>query len=745
MKQSLIVSITALILLFLSNVSNVEAKSGVTQIATINTKYILEFTEIESKHIINEIVCSRDPQLCENNKIVKVVPPFFYEELKKKNKEIAAVVLLYNQIKNHSENIYINKELKINKSGKVLEGVLEVGNSKETLTIGNDKISIPPNSTLIFSIEGINIKLKDNAEIKELPTFSNLGLFNNTFELSGKNIKLPFGAILQEGTLSYSAGNWFVKKGTFATLENIKIDSKTRDVNLYYDGLKHTGNYISLGPDHLFASGDGFSLEFKEGNPYVNIAKTNSFIITPLNQGTISLSNKDKQKFAPTLVVTGPRTSKLWAKIINGNSEMLISNEGGVLFNADYDLSSTYSRIPAEVYILDEDNSNLLYGPGGPFKITMNKDEIGYSTTNAILDKGGGLICPSAEQTPITGESIGEKIKEWCKINIVKKIDFWYSHFAMGHNAIFDRKFNDDPNNRAYATIIDKTKLDKMYKLLNTRKFKRMSYPEQLNYIFKTAAQIAKDKEEYLKLVSIFASNYKHLQSQQLFDSKTGRLINVSKYKALVPKGPEQDKIYHMLIAAGMRMHYTGPLSGFLLNRFHEIAELGSSITGSYVKTEGGKTIVRRNVFDWKDVEADHMGTKFAEKLAENFDETIAKFDIRNYIPTIEKPLSERLEEIVLPKRGYYNLGDGKLDAGNQYRSIKLIQELVGMPPEDQDGIYGPKTMAAVKKWQEEQYSKTGFCAGKYLEKTKECIGDGLFGAKSLELAKMIYLNKPLT
>lgn len=182
---------------------------------------------------------------------------------------------------------------------------------------GNDRVPVPANSHITYSDKKFTITAADNSEFKELPSRienPDNSLTSNQIILTGKNIHLPNGNILNSGSLLFENGNSYIstyqKWGSeFLSIDGIEFRS-TYKVRVFFDGNAHTDiseNYISLNANekrmHLLANeGTGF-LEFKKDNPFLRFDNENSHFKID--------------------TVLGPRDGKLELEISNPNSENL--------------------------------------------------------------------------------------------------------------------------------------------------------------------------------------------------------------------------------------------------------------------------------------------------------------------------------------------------------------------------------------------------------------------------------------
>lgn len=66
-------------------------------------------------------------------------------------------------------------------------------------------------------------------------------------------------------------GQLYVPSNTKWNLRGIDIKSTGNEVFVYFDGISHKGNYVSLGKNNFIADGNKFDLEFSTANKYVRV------------------------------------------------------------------------------------------------------------------------------------------------------------------------------------------------------------------------------------------------------------------------------------------------------------------------------------------------------------------------------------------------------------------------------------------------------------------------------------------
>jgi hypothetical protein len=284
--------------------------------------------------------------------------------------------------------------------------------SKTGITHPNgNSVSIPgtyPSGSLFVATEDrIEVIVPQDTATVDIPTGDSV-----TLNTRGRDITLSDGTKVN-GKLSYDNNQAFVKEGDKAVINNVEVFAAYNNVNVFHDGSEHEGNYVSFGDKNIIIQGDNFDVRFKEGNQYVNVnsAENDRFIVSPKNNGKVSITNHDTEGKAPEVIVTGNDDVTEWARIINGKFDSILGNEGVMKLNANEALQSEFGSVPMEIKIFDEEGNSLILGENGEEgKIAINNDnKLNYCTMNSLVDINGISTCGSGSNpSSITGMVIYE-------------------------------------------------------------------------------------------------------------------------------------------------------------------------------------------------------------------------------------------------------------------------------------------------------------------------------------------------
>ncbi|MEM4266637.1 MAG: peptidoglycan-binding domain-containing protein, partial [Candidatus Nanoarchaeia archaeon] len=209
---------------------------------------------------------------------------------------------LFMNIKKQDKNT--NSYLKLDDKGVIIEADFTT-TQEGVYIINNDKVNLPPNSRVIYKNNKIKLLIPDNAKIKEMPSVVDQKYGSNFIDIQGKNIGLPGGNTLQEGTLSYLAGKPYIKQGGTATINGLKIESMSKAVEIkfeskgylqsikeYFGLSKETGDYVRFS-DKIEINGNGFRVKMNPEEFMTDGQQkyTNEYL------STLSLSKSKNGKF----------------------------------------------------------------------------------------------------------------------------------------------------------------------------------------------------------------------------------------------------------------------------------------------------------------------------------------------------------------------------------------------------------------------------------------------------------------
>ena len=287
--------------------------------------------------------------------------------------------------------------LKLNFTGNITEADFTTLSTKpKTFIIENDKIYVPANSRLIYKNGKVNLQISDNADLKEVPKLLNSDIFGNVVEVKGKNIKLPGGNVLNEGTITYINGVPYVKTGDRALINGIDIKPTSGDIELKfsskgfirsageYFGLvnKESGNFVRI-TDKIEANGNGVSVGL---NP-------SSFVGNNPSESYLSYMND--------LSVSSAKNEKYFTLGDKGEDVKLIQKLVGVKEDGVYGTETS-----GAVKIWQKENGLNADGLFGPESL---KTALGFDNTkNVVIAPNGGRVLISSNNDALNMDFTGK-------------------------------------------------------------------------------------------------------------------------------------------------------------------------------------------------------------------------------------------------------------------------------------------------------------------------------------------------
>ncbi|GAG03395.1 unnamed protein product, partial [marine sediment metagenome] len=175
---------------------------------------------------------------------------------------------------------------------------------------------VPGNSRIKYTKED-GLQLPKYTEVKEI---------KGSGKISGRNIKLPEGSIMNGGTLSYGDGQMFVKAGDEVIIDKTKFLKTNNDVYFYSDKSfvpdehQQENYYYERDKEiRIHSTEEGkVDVEFLAGNDFFNMYKSNSpdekdfLSITSSEGSSVIIHNRADEGLIPKLehIPTGKTTIK---------------------------------------------------------------------------------------------------------------------------------------------------------------------------------------------------------------------------------------------------------------------------------------------------------------------------------------------------------------------------------------------------------------------------------------------------
>ena len=233
---------------------------------------------------------------------------------------------------------------------KIIGADFKVNENGATYIFGNNEFYAPPNSHIVFQNGKITIDAPEGSSFKEIPRViekQDSALSFNTFEITGNNIKLPSGNILNSGTIYtdvFDKNALLIKQNS--VIDNIKVYpyASSSDMRLFLDGVSHPDvedSYISLdGKDKMLyfnynnQKQNPYVLEFLKDNPFVKIEENDRFAIKTVFLSKLDLSITNPDSKIPSINIDKISTAGEEKKdtaypfMVNGNKILSKANQG---------------------------------------------------------------------------------------------------------------------------------------------------------------------------------------------------------------------------------------------------------------------------------------------------------------------------------------------------------------------------------------------------------------------------------
>ncbi len=330
------------------------------------------------------------------------------------------------------ENVKEGGMIKLDGSGEIIKAEFIVNENGGVYVFGNAEIYAPPNSEVFFDAEkGTRIKIPENGKLNQIPLLKNiLGLSEYITVIEGKNIEFPGGEILN-GTLNFVNGQAYLDTREEIEINNIKIKNEYLSpgiTNIFFDGKKHEGKYVSFGKENIILASArdelGSMVEFKEGNPYLNIEEGDYFAIRPWSDefdeegSEIEIQNRDEEGFIPKVISKHGShfnlqedSKSIFTSELFGMKRIYLTNSPNL--NKEIKDSTTS---PIELVILGEDNDNWLGKFSTGDKIKGHKIFVDNFNRIAVVPEG-------AEEALVESEGVDTKFSSRIRYNYLTKND----------------------------------------------------------------------------------------------------------------------------------------------------------------------------------------------------------------------------------------------------------------------------------------------------------------------------------
>ena len=131
-------------------------------------------------------------------------------------------------------------------------------------------------------------------------------------KITGKEFRLPNGAVLDEGAICFKDGQWLVKAEESAAINGVKIESGNSAIEMFFGGKAHDVLTASISIDLpnkeivvFNKKGSEIKLTFNRANPLVKIEEYDFFSINISGSTNITIRNRDEKSLIPEMIING--------------------------------------------------------------------------------------------------------------------------------------------------------------------------------------------------------------------------------------------------------------------------------------------------------------------------------------------------------------------------------------------------------------------------------------------------------
>jgi len=251
--------------------------------------------------------------------------------------------------------------IELDKEGNVVKADFTVDEKGGKYVFGNTEISAPPNSRVLFDEKtGIVIKTIEGAEFAENPKSRVLQYSQGNYltTIDGNDYLLTDGSVVS-GRLGFDNGQAFVSLDDKTVINGVEISSKKLNTNVFFDGQRHEGDYVSFGDNNFiihFNKVESPIVNFKQNNPYLKIDEGDYVAMKSLPGSEIEIQNRDTLGLIPRVITKGDFIIDEDYKSIKIDSKetsfLRLYNSPKLSIATESFVSSTTS--PVELFIFDD-------------------------------------------------------------------------------------------------------------------------------------------------------------------------------------------------------------------------------------------------------------------------------------------------------------------------------------------------------------------------------------------------------
>lgn len=279
--------------------------------------------------------------------------------------------------------------IKVDKNGNISEADFYTNEKGGTYTFGNDKFYVPPNSRVFYNAKNgqIQITAADGSKFDtagQMPGKADGSkTSSNLIEITGKNIVLANGNVMQDGTITSQNGNLMIKQGS--TIDNLKIRGREgTSVELYLTGEPLSNDPTRDGKDYISLNANTGKMVFQYDGQK-NQGKFANGIDSDLNvKRGIDFLNGN-----PFLPVESVRNNRASVETLDGKIQGTIVNNFGTIPQLTVKSFATVSGTPEKSdYTIANGNQLISYNSrkSSDVAISLAKDGNDFNSVPMTMD-----------------------------------------------------------------------------------------------------------------------------------------------------------------------------------------------------------------------------------------------------------------------------------------------------------------------------------------------------------------------
>lgn len=214
-------------------------------------------------------------------------------------------------------------------NGTIKEAKFYTNDNGGVYVFGNNKVTVPPNSGVLYKDGHLLIQAPKNSELKDFPTkkdgkISSNDVITYSGQYKDKNLKLPGGAILQDGDLNWKNGQFYISKDEPVKISGVEISQRLspdstelKDINLFFSDQQEEVPGVYICPNNrlfqfkmisssgMMVDAPDTTVRFTEGNPFIEVKNDGNFIIQNEHgkDGFIELRKSNQEGVPPLFTI----------------------------------------------------------------------------------------------------------------------------------------------------------------------------------------------------------------------------------------------------------------------------------------------------------------------------------------------------------------------------------------------------------------------------------------------------------